>query len=423
MEESYRFYVGVDWATEAHQVCLLSPQREILEERSVEHSGLGLAQFVDWLTRISEGDPSRTAVAIEIPRGAIVEILVERGFHVYAINPKQLDRFRDRHTVAGAKDDRRDAFVLGDSLRTDRPCFRRVQVDDPVIIQIRELSRIDQDLREEANRLQNRLREQLHRFFPQTLRLSPAAADPWLWELLELAPTPSLAARLRPARLTKLLKKYRICRVTAEGILAELRTPALQVAPGTVEAASAHLALLIPRLRLVRQQRHHCRMRLEAILKELGSEDAAEGQQHEHRDVRILQSLPGVGRVVAATMLAEASQPLAERDYHALRAHAGIAPVTRQSGKHRLVLMRRACNTRLRHALYHWARVSVQLDPHSRAQYAALRKRGHRHGRALRGVADRLLRILMAMLRTSTLYDPNRIRRVPSDDALQAATS
>src|SRR5215813_1944909 len=91
-----------------------------------------------------QAKPTRSACSTR--RGAVVETLVERGFHVYAINPKQLDRFRDRHSVAGAKDDRRDAFVLGDSLRTDRDCFRRVRLDDPVVIQVRELSRVDEDL-------------------------------------------------------------------------------------------------------------------------------------------------------------------------------------------------------------------------------------------------------------------------------------
>jgi transposase len=350
------------------------------------------------------------AVAIEIPRGAIVETLIERGFHVFALNPKQLDRFRDRHTVAGAKDDRRDAFVLADSLRTDRPLFRRLRVDDPLVIQIRELARIDEDLRQETNRLTNRLREQLHRFYPQVLRLCPAADEPWVWSLLELAPTPTHGARLRPARVTKLLAQHRIRRLETEAILTELRAPALQVAPGAVEAASGHIALLIPRLRLVRTQRQNCQQRLEALFQALGAQEPDAGQQNEHRDVQILRSMPGVGRVVTATMLAEASQALADRDYHALRAHAGTAPVTRQSGQRKVVLMRHGCNGRLRNAVYHWARVSAQTDPCSRAQYAALRQRGHTHGRALRSVADRQLRILMAMLQHKTLYDPAKPR-------------
>jgi transposase len=120
------------------------------------------------------GRPERVGVAIEIPRGALVEALVERGIHVYAINPKQRDRFRDRHTVAGAKDDRRDAIVLAASFRTDQPAFRRVHLEDPVIIELREYSRMDDDLRDELIRLTNRLREQLHRIFPQMLELVAA---------------------------------------------------------------------------------------------------------------------------------------------------------------------------------------------------------------------------------------------------------
>ena len=113
VENGYRFYIGIDWASEAHQVCVLDAARRIVSERSFAHAGDAVAAFAEWLNELAGDDPGGVAVAIEIPRGAVVETLVERGFHVYAINPKQLDRFRDRHSVAGAKDDRRDAFVLG----------------------------------------------------------------------------------------------------------------------------------------------------------------------------------------------------------------------------------------------------------------------------------------------------------------------
>lgn len=134
---------------------------------------------------------------------------------------------------------------------------------------------------------------------------------------------------------------------------------------------------------------------------------------------RFLRSLVGVGVRVAATMFGEAAQLLAERNYDALRAHTGVAPVTRQSGKRKQVMMRHACNGRLREAVYHWARISVQHDKRSATAYAEYRGRGHTHGRALRGVADRLLRILIAMLKTRTLYDPDRSGRVrPSADPI-----
>jgi transposase len=189
VDNEYWFYVGIDWASEAHQACVLDAARRIISERSFAHAGDAVAAFAEWLKELAGDDPGGVAVAIEIPRGAVVETLVERGFHVYAINPKQLDRFRDRHSVAGAKDDRRDALVLGDSLRTDRDCFRRVRLDDPVVIQLRELSRVDEDLSRESNQLANRLREQLHRFYVQALKLCPAADELWLWSLLELAPS------------------------------------------------------------------------------------------------------------------------------------------------------------------------------------------------------------------------------------------
>ena len=131
----YEWFVGIDWGSQQHQVCVLDRDRRLVGERTVDHDGASLAQLAAWLWTVSAGHPQRVAVAIEVPRGAIVEGLVERGFHVFAINPKQLDRFRDRHSVAGAKDDRRDAFVLADSVRTDQPSFRRLHLDAPQLLE------------------------------------------------------------------------------------------------------------------------------------------------------------------------------------------------------------------------------------------------------------------------------------------------
>jgi Transposase len=130
----YQWFVGIDWGAQTHQVCVLDHDRQLVGARRVEPEGGALAECAAWLTNLAAGEVHRVAVAIEVPRGAVVEMLVERGFHVFAINPKQLDRFRDRHTVAGAKDDRRDAFVLADSLCTDRPSFRQVQVEAPHLL-------------------------------------------------------------------------------------------------------------------------------------------------------------------------------------------------------------------------------------------------------------------------------------------------
>jgi hypothetical protein len=130
----YEWFVGIDWGSQQHQVCVLDRDRRLVGERTVDHDGASLAQLAAWLWTLSAGQPQRVSVAIEVPRGAMVEGLLERGFHVFAMNPKQLDRFRDRHSVAGAKDDRRDAFVLADSVRTDQPSFRRLHLDEPHLL-------------------------------------------------------------------------------------------------------------------------------------------------------------------------------------------------------------------------------------------------------------------------------------------------
>jgi hypothetical protein len=152
----YEWFVGIDWGSQQHQVYVLDRDRRRVGERVVDHDGASLARLAAWLWTMSAGQPQRVAVAIEVPRGAIVEGLLERGFHVFALHPKQLDRFRDRHSVAGAKDDRRDAFVLADSVRTDQPSLRRLQLEAPQLIVLRELSRAEETLLEEFRRNANR---------------------------------------------------------------------------------------------------------------------------------------------------------------------------------------------------------------------------------------------------------------------------
>lgn len=399
-----RFWVGIDWATQEHRVCVINDVGDVVAEKAIAHSGDGLQSLCDWLIGIAEKRFESVRVAIEVPHGAVVETLLERGFAVYAINPKQLDRFRDRFSMAGAKDDRRDARVLADSLRTDERCYRKVKNDEAVIVELREWSRMLDELKTEANRLSNRMREQLRRYFPQMLELDVDVDADWFIALWMLAPTPAKAAAVRPSKVTKVLKDHRVRKYTADEVLAVLRRTPLVVAPGTEAAATVHVTSLIERLRVVNAQLHRAEQRLDALLETLCEAEDVEGQKCEHRDAEILRSLPGVGRIVLATMLAEGSQLLAERDYHALRSITGVAPVTKASGKSRIVVMRRACNPRLRNAVHHWANSASQHDPKSRARCAAQKAKGKSHGQALRSVGDRLLGIACAMLRDRTLF-------------------
>ena len=408
------WFVGVDWGSEAHQVCIIDGEGSVRGERSFTHTGSGLAEMAAWLLAQAGAAADVIGVAIEVPHGPVVEALMEHGFVVHSLNPKQLDRFRDRFSPAGAKDDRRDARVLADALRTDCRFFRRLDPVDPEVVELREWTRIADDLTAERTRLVNRVRQQLWRYYPQVLAVEGDLAKAWLLELWQLAPTPAKARRVRKDTIARLLKRHRVRCIDAGEVLRRLREPAVPVAPGTTEAVVAHIRSVAERLALVRRQLAQAHQQMDRMTKALAA--SMENQEDEpgingQHDVAILASLPGVGRIVLATLLAEAFDPLRRRDYHALRCLCGTAPVTRRSGKSMIVVRRLAAHNRLRNAVYHWARVAVQRDPTSRAKYAALRARGHGHARALRSVADRLIAVACAMLENQTPFDPEHPRQ------------
>ena len=357
-EETFAWFVGVDWGSEKHQVCILDQQGTIVGERHFRHGGAGLAELGDWLLSVA-GTVSAVGVGIEVPHGPVVDSLIDRGFVVHAINPKQLDRLRDRFSVAGAKDDRRDGYVLADSVRTDRRLFRRLHVADPRLVELRAWSRLAEELTEERVRLGNRVHHE-----------------------------------------------HRIRRIDAETVIRTLREPAIKVADGVAEAASVHMRSLIARLHVVNRELREAERQLDKICAEIGAAEAASGDGPQRQDVMILKSMPGIGRINLAALLSEGSGPLSRRDYPALRTLCGAAPVTRRSGKSQVVIMRYAAHVQLRNTVYHWARVASQYDPTSKSRYAALRQRGHSHGRALRSVADRLLGLACVLLQRQTPFDP-----------------
>ena len=202
MTTEKRWYAGVDWASENHHVRITNSEGRTIGEKIFKHSGEGLNLMADWLLTVSGTESSNQIhIAIEVPHGPVVETLLERGFQVYAINPKQLDRFRDRYTLAGAKDDSRDALVMASALRTDPRCLRKLEAADPAVIELREWSRITDDLGAERNRLTNRLRQQLWRYFPAFLELDSDLGAEWLLELWETVPSPARAARVREATI------------------------------------------------------------------------------------------------------------------------------------------------------------------------------------------------------------------------------
>lgn len=402
---NFDFLAGIDLGQWLHVIYALDAQGSFLGEADFEHSSEELSRMIDWLLKLANNNAQRIAVAIEKPHGAVVETLLQTGIAVFSINPKQVDRFRDRHSMSGAKDDRRDAFVLADALRTDGHRFHRLQLPPPEIIALRGLLRTRDQLVKNHVALSSQSRDLVAGCWPQLLSLAPKekALDSFFCELLQLFFT---SDKLALHDIQELVRRHRIRRVQPEQILDVLEKPSLHVAPGTADATASHLKLLLHQLLLVRQHRRDSDQLLERWFKNLQPDDKP------YTDAAILASLPGVGAYVLASVLSYAHEPLRLRNLDAFRSLAGIAPVTQKSGKRGqrkpTIIMRRARSLPLSNALHHWARMAVLRDSNFKDHFDHLRDRGHSYARALRGVMDRILPIAMAMLRDRTLYDPAR---------------
>jgi transposase len=172
------------------------------------------------------------------------------------------------------------------------------------------------------------------------------------------------------------------------------------------------MLLLLPQILLLNRQVKDVGRRIKQLLKSLSIKATA--MPGSPQDIELILSIPGVGPGIAATIYGEGSRLIRERDYEALRCYAGTAPVTKQSAKRKTVTMRHACSSRIRQAVHHWANRSIICDPRSRDHYAfdRLRAAGHHHARAVRGLADRLLALLMTMLKKGEKYDPARRTRL-----------
>ena len=400
-------FVGIDLGRWLHVASVVDGNGEFVAERGFAHSVEGITDTIDWLIELAEQDAQRISVAIEKPHGAVVETLLLRGIAVFAINPKQVDRFRDRHSMSGAKDDRRDAFVLADALRTDGHRFQQLISPPPDIVALRERLRSRSQLVKQHVAFSSQLRELMVGCWPHMLVLAPKnrTLDAFFCELLLLFFDHDNA---NIDSVHTLIRKHHIRRVSVDDVLRTFQAPPLYVAPGTLDATAAHVDLLVQQLLLVIRLHRDADQFLERWFKQTSRDSLPT------TDTAILASLPGVGAFVLASLLAHAYDAVRLRNLDALRSVGGVAPVTKQSGRRRQVLLRRARSQPLNFALHHWAQAAVLRDSKSEEHYRRLRNKGHRHARALRGVSDRLLSVAVAMLRNRTLYDADKRKKLPS---------
>jgi transposase len=393
-----RLFVGDDWAEDHHDVEVMDEAGRVLAKRRLPEGVAGMSQLhglVGAHLGEDDADEAEVIVGIETDRGPWVTALIAAGYLVFPVNPLLASRYRERHGVSGAKSDAGDAHMLADMVRTDSHQLRLAAGDSPEAEGIKVLARTHKTLIWERTRATQRLRHQLREYFPAALEAFEDLDAPDTLELLANAPAPARAARLTRAQVSAALKRARRRNIKGrtDGILAALRGEHLGQPEVLTAAYAATVRALIAVIITLNEQ--------VKILQ--GQVEEHFGQ---HPDAEIYRSQPGMGAVLGARVLAEfGDDPRRYADGKARRNYAGTSPITRASGKKKVVAARFIHNDRLVDALNAQAFTALRASPGARAFYDELRARGIEHNDALRRLANRLVGILHGCLKTRTLYD------------------
>ena len=398
--EILRVFCGIDWAEDHHDVALVDADGKLIGKRRIDDDAAGFALLLQLLAEAGDSAEEPIPVAIETSRGLLVACLRATGRKVFAINPMAVSRYRDRHSVARKKSDAGDALVLANILRTDMAAHRPLPADSELAQAIAVLARAQQDAVWERTCAHNKLRSLLREYYPGVLAAFADKRDgllrPEARAVLAAAPTPAAGAALTKPQLRALLKRtgrQRGLEVEAARIQAALRAPQLRQLP-MVENAFGRQALALLRM-------------LDAACTN-ADQLATETSTHfdRHPDAEIITSLPGLGSITGARVLAEIGDDRSRfANARGHKAYAGAAPVTRASGKSLTVMHRRVKNQRLASVGYLWAFAALTASPGARAHYDRRKAAGDRHVAAQRNLFNRMIGILHHCLTTGTKYD------------------
>jgi len=392
-----RLFVGDDWAEDHHDIEVMDQAGKVLAKKRLPEGVAGITQLHELAGRFlpEDADGAEVVVGIETDRGPWVAALIAAGYTVYPVNPLQASRYRQRHGVSGAKSDGGDAHMLADMVRTDSHQLRAAAGDSPAAGAVKVVARTHKTLIWDRTRAVQRLRHQLREYFPAALEAFEDLDAPDVLELLGKAPDPARAARLTRAQVSAALKRARRRNIADKttAILSALRGEHLGQPAALTAAYAATARSLIAVITALNEQ-----------VKTL------EGQvvEHfgQHPDAEIYLSQPGMGAILGARVLGElGDDPHRYSDAKSRKNYAATSPITRASGKKKIVAARFIHNDRLIDALMTQAFASLNASPGARAFYDNLRHRGIEHNDALRRLANRLVGILHGCLKTSTLYN------------------
>lgn len=405
-------FVGDDWAEAHHDVYLCDEAGNRLGKARLPEGIEGIGRFHELIAGHA-GEPADVVVGIETDRGLWVQALVEAGYRVYAINPRAASRYRDRHTLSGAKSDPGDAKLLAELVRTDRHNHRPVAGDSDLGEGIKVLARAHQNLIWDRTRATNRLRCALREYFPAALDTFAELADRDTLSVLAVAPDPVTARKLTPGRVRTLLRnagRQRNIEVRAHAIVEGLRAETLTAPPAVVSAFAATTRAQVALIAELNTQ-----------IAGLETELAAHFEQHPDADIYLSQ--PGIGVILGARVLGEfGDDPNRYADAKSRKNYAGTSPITRASGTRSVALARFVRNARLADAIDQWAFCALTNSSGARAFYDHRRDQGDSHHKALRALGNRLVGILHGCLHTHTTYDETTAWAHRNDQTLKIAS-
>jgi Transposase/Transposase IS116/IS110/IS902 family len=391
-----RLCVGDDWAQDHHDIEVMDEAGTVLARKRLPEGVAGIGQLHELVGRfVPAGGVAEVQVGIETDRGPWVAALIAAGYVVFAVNPLQASRYRGRYGVSGAKSDGGDAHMLADVVRTDAHQLRPAAGDSPAAEAVKVLARMHKTLIWQRTAVVLRLRAQLLEYFPAAVAAFEDLDAPDALELLARAPDPARAARLTRAQVSAVLKRAGRRKITerADAILAALRSPQLGQPPALTAAYAATVQSLVAVITALNEQ----------VASLQGQVETHFGQ---HPDAEIYLSQPGLGAITGARVLGEfGDDPHRYASAKARRNYAGTSPITRASGKKKIVAARFVRNDRLIDALMIQAFGALRVSPGARAFYDAQRAKGLEHNEALRRLASRLVGILHGCLKTRTCYD------------------
>lgn len=388
-------FLGVDWAEDHHDICVMDEAGAVLGKRRIGDSVEGLSELHELVGAHAE-EPDQVIVGIEVDPGLIVTALLGAGYVLYAVNPMASARYRERHATSGAKSDPGDAKMLADLVRTDRINHRQISGDSELAEGIRIIARAHQGAIWNRQRQVNALRSALREYYPGALAaFGTDLASNDAVSVLSVAPTPALGRQLSRAKIASALRRggrSRNVERKAEEIQGALRADYLEAPRGIAEAHGdvARSSLVL----------------IEAFTKQIATLEASLAEHFEqHPDAKVILSLPGIGTVLGARVLGEFGDDRTRyANAKSRKNYAGTSPVTKASGRSHVVLARHARNRHLGDSLDQWAFCSITKSAGARRYYDQMRARGKTHRKATRQLANRWVGILHCCLDREELY-------------------